>query len=455
MTVSLKMTQRPPSCNCGLEEIHQPPSCQSVSPEAQKNATKLPHDDFLRLKIALMALSDPSDDMLRISAGLRSFVKMGQDTVIYRTAQELYDCGLAGSTSGNKAPQEGQAFGKGLKSEMPTDKMKHFESRDTNVGRDTDGDSVQEHEPGASMEANAIIYGLLKLSDKFARGIEHLQNGTLHKEPTSSQVWKFSYELNQRNHVRHAPTNFTTIETLLKESNRIDSRHSPIVDSAYMRREIEISTFYDSFDFWYRSASSASSDKKTSVRLGEKTKMPQNKETVEEFSSHILHLATAIQFDCAVLVSYLNWINREKVWGLLDEGRYKAHCLVRRLVKFVEDGSVPQSILEALDAPVTCATSLNSSEPHTVAIDRQIEHDDSSTGQASSIFENRLRQVCRLHNVFYWLIILLIICTGPTPNEKYRFGNRRLGRGGGSQWKEDQKTHAHVVASECVGYLFW
>lgn len=454
MTTSLKMTQTPPSCNCGLVEVHQPPSCQSVSPEVRGLPTESSNDEFLDLRIDVMSLADPSDDMLRISAGLRSFVKKGQDTVIYRTAQALYDYGLAGSTSANKAPRKRQAVGKGLKLEMHTDKMQHFESRDTNVGRDTDGDSVQGHESGASMEANAIINGLLKLSDKFARGIEHLQNGTLHKDPTSSQVWKFDYELKQRNHLRHSPTNVTTSETLLKELNRIDSRHNPIVDSAYMRREVETSTFYDSFDFWYRSASSASSDKKISVRLRKKTKMPLDKETVDQFSSHILHLATATQFDCGVLLSYLNWINREKVWGLLDEGRYKAHCLVRRL-KFVEDGSVPQSILEALDAPVTCATSLSSSEPHTVAIDRQLEHDDSSTGQASSVFEDRLRQVRRLRNVFYWLIILLIICTGPTSNEKYRSGNRQLDRGGGSQWKEDQKAHAHVVASECVGYLFW
>lgn len=392
MTMSLKTTQRPPSRN---GEVLQPPTSQSVSPKVQGVPTESSNDGFLHLRIALMGLDDPSDDMLRISVGLRSFVKKGQDTLIYWTAHALYDCGLAESTSGNKAPGERQAFGKDLKSGMPTDKMQHFKSGDTNIGRDTDGDSVQEHEPGESMEDNARVSGLLKMSDKFARGIEHLQNGTLHKDPMNSQVSDFNSELTKRNRLRHNPTNVTMIETLLKELNRTDSRHDP-VDSAYMRREIEVSIFYDSFDSWYWSASSASNDNKTSVRLREKIKMPEHRETVEGFSNHILHLATAIQGNYAVLVSYLNWINREKVWGLLDEGRYKAHYLAKRLMKLVEDGSVPQSILEALDAPVTCATSLSSSEPHTVAIDRQLEHGDSSTGQASSTFENRLRQVCRL-----------------------------------------------------------
>ena len=361
---------------------------------------KSPNDDFLALRIAVMSLGDRSDDMLRISDGLRSFVKKGQDTLIYSTAQTLYDCGLAGSTSGNKALRERQAFGKGLKSEMPTDSMQHFEVGDTNIGRDTDGDSVQEYEPGESMEDNASSIGLLKLSDKFARSLDHLQNGTLHKDPESSQVSEFNNELRQRNHLRHNPTNVTMFETLLKEMSEIGSRHDPTVDSAYMRREIEVSKFHDSFDFSYRSASSASNDNKTSVRLRKKTKMPEHRETVEEISSHILHLAAAIQCDYAVLVSYLNWINQEKVWGLLDESRYKAHCLVRHLMRVVEDGSVPQSILEALDAPSTCAASQSSRKPHLVQIDRVHGHDNASTGQKSGTFEDKLRQVCRLRTVF-------------------------------------------------------
>ena len=401
MTTSLKTTQIPPSGNSGLKEVHQPPSCQSISPEVRGMPTELSNDEFLDLRIDLMSLGDPSDEMLRISEGLRSFVEKGQDTSIYPTAQALYDGSLARSTCGNNLLRERQAFGKGLKSEMPTDKMQHFKIGDVKIGRDTDGDSVQEHEPGESMEDNASISRLLKLSDKLARGLDHLLNGTLHKDPTSSQVRELNHELRERNHLRHNPTSVTMLETLLKEMSTIDSRHDPTVESAYMRREIEVSKFYDSYDHCYRSASSASNDNKTSVSLRKKTKMPEHREAVEEILSPILQLATAIQCDYAVLVSYLNWINREKVWGLLDESRYKAHCLVGHLMKAVEDESAPQSILEALDAPSTCAASQSSRTRHLVEIDSVQGHVNASTGQKSGTSEDKLRQVCRLLTGFF------------------------------------------------------
>ena len=424
--MSLKTTQRRPSRK---SEVLQPPTSQSVPPGKQETPAESSNDDFLDLRMALMALGDPSDDMLRISKALRSFVQRGQDTLIYWTAQELYDYGLAPSTTGKKALKERQASGKVLKSEMPTEKMQQIRCGDTTIGRDTKGDSVQEHQPKECMKDNTSNSGLLKLSEKFARGIEHWQNGTLHKDPTSLPVSKFNIELTERNHLRHTPTKVTTIETLLKEVNETDSRH----DCTYMRRrKIEVRNFYDGFDFWYQPASDKSNDTKASVRLREMTKMSQNKETVEEYSSHILQLAIAIRGDCALLVSYLNWINREKLWGLLDEGRYKAHCLVRRWLMPVEDDFVPQSVLEALNAPATCANSIASSEPRTIAIGRALERDESSEGQASMTFENRLRQVCRLHNVFYSLTVLLIICAGPASNENCKCEYRWLDRGGRS-----------------------
>ena len=376
--------------------VHQQPTCQSVSPEVKVNAIRSPIDDSLGLRIAAMSLGDSSDEMLRRSVGLRSFVKKGQDGLIYLTAQSLYDCGLARSKRGNEAVRERQAFDKGMRSKMPTDNGQHFKIGDADIGQDTNGDSDQEHEFETSVANNATLRGLLKLSDEFAQGLDLLEKGTLLADPQSLQLWNFNFDLAKRNHTRETQPNTTKIGDLWEELKMVNSHHDPALEAAHMRREIEVSNFYESFDYWYRSASTASDDNKPSVRLQRKTKLPGPKETVEEPPNHILHLAKAIQGECAGLVSYLNWINQDKVWGLLDEGRCKAHYLLKRLLKSVEDGPVPQSILEALDAPATCATSPSSGEPHTVAIDRALEHNVSSTLEKFRTFEDKLCQVCRL-----------------------------------------------------------
>lgn len=391
------MTQTRLSPSCDLMEVHkQPCICQSVSPEVREDATASPNDDFQDLRIAAVALGDPSDEMLRISDGLRSFVEKGQNRSEFSIAQVLYDRGLARSTTGNMAFRGRQTLVEFLRPEIPTDRRQQFKSSGTNTGQDANEIPVIEHEAGEYMRNNASINRLLKLSEEFAKCFDH---STPHTDPRSSQKEDFNSKLAGRNLLRQTRLDPTVVGKLLKVLDTIDNHYDPAWKAAHMRREIEINVFYDSFHFLYRIAPSASNDDQTSAKARKKTKKPKHMETVEELQGRILQQATAIQDNCAVLLSYLNWINWEKAWGLLDEGRYKAHYLVRRLIKLVEDDPVPQSILEALDSPATCATLLSSGEPHTIAIDRALGQDDSSKGQEPSTLEDMLRQVRCFSNV--------------------------------------------------------